>query len=137
LSREVALLLNEKLRPMLWDTITFMSRENIPSGAEWAGVLAKELQGSLFSIVCLTPQNLNSAWVLYEAGALTSQPQQRLCALLLGGVTVRDIPGPLSRYQSRTWSENEFGQLMRDIGALLDNPPSEKQFDTLWRQHWP
>jgi hypothetical protein len=122
---------------MLYDVSTFMSQESIPSGSDWATVLARELQGSIFTIVCLTPQNLSSPWLLYEAGALTREPEQRLCALLLGGVTVQDIPGPLSRYQHRTWSRDQFEVLMRDIRAILAEPPTEKEFDASLKQHWP
>lgn len=137
LSREVALLLSEHLRPILWDVKTFMSGENIPSGSEWTKVLARELKENPFAIVCLTPQNLSSPWLLYEAGALTYNDDNKLCALLLGTLTLEDVRGPLERYQHRALTEKEFRTLLDDIRKMLADPPTEKEFDQNFAMHWP
>ena len=138
LSREVASLLDENIRPLLWGNAdVFMSKHDIASGQDWAKALAKELRQSVFGIVCLTPDNLQSHWLLYEAGALTSREQQRLCTLLLAGLEQKDVPSPLAHYQNRIFCKAEFEALMQDIRAGLDRGPTQKEFDEMFARLWP
>ena len=49
----------------------WMSDSDIPKGKRWALELAGQLAGANFGLVCLTPENLYSPWVNFEAGALS------------------------------------------------------------------
>jgi hypothetical protein len=123
---------------LLWGRVDiFMSEHDIDSGTRWADALAQEVKQSAFTIVCLTPENLQSAWLLYEAGALTSQDKQRLCTLLLGGLQERDVPSPLTLYQNQTFSEVNFQKLMWDILKTVENPPTAKEFTENFSRLWP
>src|SRR3989304_7947901 len=55
----------------------FMSELDIPSGAKWQSTLDDELMTADFGIVCLTPENLSSPWVLFESGALSALKDRR------------------------------------------------------------
>jgi hypothetical protein len=70
LSKSVA----EKLRPWMREIIQglepFVSSLDIQKGNLWLTELMNELEGSSIGIICLTKENLNSKWLLFEAGAL-------------------------------------------------------------------
>src|SRR5258705_8007705 len=53
-------------------------------------------------IVCLTPENQDAPWILYEAGALSKQidDKPRLCTFLLGGLTPPNVRLPLGMFQA-------------------------------------
>src|SRR5260370_42334613 len=48
----------------------FLSSKDIRSGSQWYEIIAKELGQTKFGIVCLTPENLEAPWILFEGGAL-------------------------------------------------------------------
>jgi YD repeat-containing protein len=51
----------------------YISTEDIAKVARWSSEIAKELQNTNYGIVCVTKQNLNSAWINFEAGALSRE----------------------------------------------------------------
>src|SRR5258708_25766630 len=48
----------------------WISREDLAAGTFWSESLQKELDGFDAAILCLTPENTRSPWMLFEAGAL-------------------------------------------------------------------
>lgn len=48
----------------------WMSEASIHAGEGWGISVAKELEASNFGIICITRENLNAPWVLFEAVAL-------------------------------------------------------------------
>jgi hypothetical protein len=107
LSQRVAEILDKYLPLMIQDLKIFLSR-HIESGSRWNLELARELSESSFGILCLTSDNLNSAWLLFEAGALTKHVEGRACGLLIGMLRPVDISGPLSQFQHRAFSRDDF-----------------------------
>src|SRR5258707_22079 len=78
----------------------FVSSEDIRKGKRWLLEVAKELDSSNFGIVCLTRENLEAPWVIFEAGALSkSFKEASVSTLLVGGLGIADIKGPLSHFQ--------------------------------------
>ncbi len=49
----------------------WVSEKDISAGDRWARAIAGELETSNFGILCVTPENLRSEWILFEAGALS------------------------------------------------------------------
>lgn len=48
-----------------------MSEHDIDKGTRNIPAIARNLDETQFGIICLTPENLNAAWLLFEAGALS------------------------------------------------------------------
>ncbi|MBI5279843.1 MAG: hypothetical protein HY854_25655 [Burkholderiales bacterium] len=46
------------------------SQVDISAGDRWAQEVDKQLEASNSGIICVTPENFNLAWILFEAGAL-------------------------------------------------------------------
>ena len=54
-----------------------------------------------YGIVCLTPHNLESPWILFESGALSKRVAHARVSPYLFGLKVADVTGPLSQFHMR------------------------------------
>lgn len=50
---------------------TYFTPDDIEKGAKWSTEVLKELEESEIGILCLTRDNLDKPWILFEAGALS------------------------------------------------------------------
>ncbi len=114
-----------------------MSQHDLSSGGRWTEQLSKELEQSNFGIICLTPDNLQSSWILFEAGALTKHVEGRACCLLLRGLGLADVAGPLSQFQNRVFSRGEFQKLLFDMNHLLEKGLEETNLQMIFDKWWP
>jgi len=137
LSRELAAALRKYLPCMVQGLDVFMSKHDLESGARWSLELAKELDESNFGIICLTPDNLQNPWILFESGALTKHVEGRACGILFGGLTPTDVSGPLSQFQNRVFQKGDFLALLHDINAKLPRPLEIQQLEMIFEKWWP
>lgn len=137
LSRRVAEALRQYLPLMIQGVEAFMSKHDLESGTRWSLELAKELEASRFGVLCLTPDNLDSSWMLFEAGALTKHVEGRAAGLLIGGLKPTDVSGPLSQFQHRSFTRDEVEVLLRDINAASEKPLVSAQLDLIFEKWWP
>ena len=49
----------------------WVSSASIDPGTRWSDEVSRALEDLQFGILCLTPENLTSPWILFEAGALS------------------------------------------------------------------
>jgi hypothetical protein len=115
-----------------------MSSEDIKKGTRWSPAIAKELAESRSAIFCLTPDNLESPWLNFEAGAVSNTPWSANVCTYLFNVTSSDITGPLTQFQwtVATSKEDNLKLLATINGAqqegALDQRRLEKAFNTYW-----
>jgi hypothetical protein len=87
-------------------------------GIRWSEEIGKKLSIADFGIVCLTPENLVSPWLLFEAGALSNAVGNvRVCPLLFG-VNTSDVDGPLSQFQATTYEKHDLFMLLKTLNEL-------------------
>jgi TIR domain len=116
----------------------FVSSE-IKKGSLWLSAVNDELRRADAGLVCLTPQSLDSEWVLFEAGALSTAValrtgEARIFTYLLG-VDPAALPGPLSVYQSTAATMEDT---LRLVNSLLDrNQVDTADFAAVWDKLWP
>lgn len=85
----------------------------------------------------MTPENTDSAWLLFEAGALSKAlGRSRVCPLLLG-MSPSDIDGPLSQFQATTLSREEMFALLVTLNeelkdTKLEDSVLQRMFDRFW-----
>src|SRR5262249_35845537 len=96
-SRFVADVLRNWLPMIVQAAKPWMSDTDIDKGSRGLHEIGRGLDGMKVGIVCLTPENLNVPWVLYEAGALskTIDNKTRLCTYLLASLQFQDVKPPL------------------------------------------
>jgi hypothetical protein len=137
LSRRVAEILRNYLPLALQGLDVFMSKHDLESGGRWGLDLARELEQSSFGILCLTPDNLQSAWLLFEAGALAKHVEGRACGMLINSLKPTDVTGPLAQFQHRAFSAEGVGAILRDMNARLEKPLEQLQVEQVHTKWWP
>lgn len=118
----------------------WMSSSDVAKGTRGLTEVSNVLQGIKIGMVCLTPENLNAPWILYEAGALskTIDEKTRLCTYLLGGLKFQDVEPPLGMFQATNPVKDDTLALLRTINtALGPDPIPESNLARLFERMWP
>ena len=115
----------------------FVSGSDIDKGTRWGTELRNHLEASDFGIVCLTPQNLNSAWILFEAGALSKLDNSRVCPILFG-LKPANVTFPLAQFQLTMPDRQDIKKLVFSMNQALpddrriSNQVLERSFEKFW-----
>jgi hypothetical protein len=114
----------------------FMSDHDIEAGVRWANKLNSELDASKFGIICLTPDNLQAPWLLFEAGALSKSIEGSQVVPYLLNLKSTNIVGPLAQFQGVSADREGTLKLVRSINKVREgNLPEEKllkSFNKWW-----
>lgn len=94
----------------------FISHE-IGAGEKWQRVIDDKLTNADMGIIVLTPENINSAWVLFEAGAIYNKDGKILP--LLCGREAGKIEGPLKNLNYVDFSKKGIKKLLEQINTQL------------------
>lgn len=138
-SRKMAQALYEWLPTVIQAVNPWLSVEDIQKGTRWNDEVATQLQQQRVGIICLTSDNLNAPWLLYEAGALfKAGGRARICTYLLD-IKPSDLTYPLAQFQATTVDKEETKKLLHTInGALgargIQDKTIDKQFDLYWSE---
>jgi len=137
-SKALAQALHEWLPLVLQNIEPWVSDKDISAGDRWAQAIAGELEASNFGIICVTPENLSSEWVLFEAGALSKSMQDAKVIPLLFGLELSDISGPLAQFQAKKVDQNGLLEVVKAINDVAENKTSaetvKKLVPALWSQ---
>ena len=118
-SQAVAEALHGWLPRVIQTVRPFMSEIDIPSGTKWQETLDDEIRKARFGILCLTPENKERPWVLFEAGALSALKGRQVCPYLFG-LSNTDLSGPpLTVFQSNSANHDGTFKLVKAVNALL------------------
>lgn len=118
----------------------WMSDQDIEKGTRALTEVGKALEGMKVGIICLTPENLDAPWILYEAGALSkafSDDKTRLCTYLLAGLKPENVKPPLSMFQWTKSEKEDSKRLLQTVNSAISEEPLpperlDKIFDTWW-----
>jgi hypothetical protein len=115
----------------------FLSSSDIDKGSRWSTEIAGRLAKAKAGIICLTPSNLKSEWLLFEAGALSKTlVDTHVCTLLIG-MKPTDVKGPLSQFQATSTSQGDILQLVRTLNSkLAESAVSENQLEKAFELLW-
>ena len=101
--------------------------------------ITKELNESKIGLLCLTRDNVNSEWILFEAGALSKTLEKsRVCPILFG-IKPTDLSAPLNQFQATEIECEDFRRLINDINNCLEEEKRlpEKTIQTVFNKWWP
>lgn len=121
-----------------FDMVTpFMSEADIGAGERGLRVIERELKGSAFGIIIVTPQNMHAPWLNFEAGALSKaldNLENRVVPLLVGISGTKEWSGPLTQFQARSTSRADVQDILEAIGVAAGVAPSRiaKRIDGWW-----
>lgn len=138
-SQEVAKVLKQWIPCVIQSVEPYFSSGDIDKGARWSTDIAKELQDATFGILCVTQENLNSAWLNFEAGALSkSIDQSKVCPFLVD-LKPSDIQNsPILQFQMASATKEDVLKLFESINANLDDCKlTEDILSTTFETFWP
>lgn len=138
-SKQVATLLDEWLRCVLQAIRPWISTKDIDRGALWFSEIQDQLQDTTIGIICLTQENKERPWILFEAGALAKGlSNSRVCTLLVD-LQPSDIKDPLAQLNHTLPDRDSMFELVHTLNSrlatnALDPRILETVFDTYWEQ---
>ena len=119
-SRQIAIALRNWLPKVIQPTKPYMSERDNEAGTLWEQVIASELEESSFGVVCLTPSNLDSRWLHFEAGAISKAVGESRVVPLLYHLGTRDVGLPLSRFQMKPLDRQGVWETLESMNSRLD-----------------
>jgi hypothetical protein len=140
-SKEAALALHGWLPTVIQTVRPYMSAENIDKGERWSVDIAKQLEETHFGIICVTPDNKEAPWILFEAGALSKSMERARVSPLAFGVSASDFTNsPLLQFQFTLFKKEDVRKLLHSINDAA--PEAEKlaaeilnrTFDRGWKE---
>jgi hypothetical protein len=135
-SKALATVLSSWLAKVLQDVKPWMSEKSIDPGERWSVELEKALETCQYAIICVTPENSNAPWLMFEAGALSRAYNKSKTVPLCCGLGVRDLVGPLAQFQCLAADEAGLRRLVVGLNDVLDTPlpvdALRETFDVWW-----
>jgi hypothetical protein len=115
----------------------WLSRSDIDAGGRWSVEIAKELETCNFGISCITRENQDAPWVLFEAGAIAKSMQDAKVIPLLLDLDKKEISGPLAQFQAKKVEKGEIRELILSVNKSAKNPVSDGTLERLFVALWP
>lgn len=113
----------------------WMSEEDARAGLGWREELREAMRTTHAAVFCLTPENTDSKWVMYEVGAVSECPI--VCPLLLG-LRPHQLPAPLDHLQAVTATKTGSRRLLTSLNeGLGDNGLSSAELRRRFEERWP
>ncbi|WP_025804109.1 toll/interleukin-1 receptor domain-containing protein [Pseudomonas chlororaphis] len=136
-SKALAIALKDWLPLILQYAKPWVSDKDISGGDRWAQAVSSELETSNFGILCITPENLTSEWILFEAGALSKSMLDAKVIPLLWGLELSDLSGPLAQFQALKVDQNGMLNVAKAINAVAENKAADTTVEQLVPALWP
>ena len=116
-----------------------MSEEDIEKGSRGLDDIGKALEATSVGIICLTPENLERPWILFEAGALSKAlgDKTRVCPFLFGDLRPENVKPPLGMFQATKAVKDDTRKLVGTVNRVLGGPLGEEKLDTVFERMWP
>ena len=137
-SHQVALALRDWLPSVIQSVSPYVSSEDIDKGARWSTDIAKELEDSSFGILCVTKENLDAPWLLFEAGALSKMMEKGAVCPFLFDLKMAEIKeGPILQFQTTIYEKEDIKKLLISLNKSCGETGLKedlllKSFDVWW-----
>lgn len=136
-SHQVALVFRDWLPSVIQSITPYVSSEDIDKGARWSTDIAKELEDSSFGILCVTKENLEAPWLLFEAGALSKMMDKASVCPFIFDLKRAEVKGPILQFQSTIFEKEDVKKLLVTLNkscgdAGLKEDLLTKTFEVWW-----
>lgn len=137
LSEKLAEVVSSWLPNVLQFVKPYFTPDDIEKGAKWLEEIATELEKSNAGIICLTKDNFNNPWILFEAGALSKKFDKANVCPILFNLNITDLTGPLTCFQATKFDKADFKKLIVTINntgkeSRLELEILNKAFEKWW-----
>ena len=112
-SHQVAIALRDWIPSVIQSITPYVSSEDIDKGTRWSTDIAKELADSSFGILCVTKDNLEEPWLMFEAGALSKMMDKSYVCPFLFDIKMAEIKeGPILQFQTTKYEKEDIKKLL-------------------------
>lgn len=118
-SKHIAEALRNWLPKVLQSVSPWMSDDDIAAGSRWLPEVAGELANAKLGILCVTPENQASPWLVFEAGALSKTLEQTFVCPMLFDLDIGQLSGPLAQFQASTLDRLGMQRLLETLNFAL------------------
>lgn len=137
-SKQVAEWIDTWLQCTIQSSDPWLSSRSIDRGATWFTEIMNELSDTSIGIICLTKENKDKPWILFEAGAIAKGlSSNRVCTFLIDLEPI-DLVNPLAQFNHTLYNRESLLQLLMTINNLSESPLKpfilEKVFDKYWSE---
>jgi tetratricopeptide (TPR) repeat protein len=137
-SRKLAQALHPWLALMLQAVRPWMSEQDVDAGQRWGNEIAVRLQEANFGIICVTPENREAPWLLFEAGALAKAIDLARVVPVLIGLGKADLQWPLAQFQAVEADMEGILSLVTALNASLgESAIPANALITTYKALWP
>ncbi len=119
-SHKLALVFRDWLPSVIQAIVPYVSSEDIDKGARWSTDIAKELENSTFGILCVTRDNINAPWLIFEAGALSKTMDKSLVTPFLFDIKRSEVDGPMLQFQSTVFDRDDLKKLVKTLNKACE-----------------
>ncbi|MFT3796475.1 TIR domain-containing protein [Flavobacterium sp.] len=140
-SNKIAEALRNWLEQVIQSTEPWIST-SIDKGRKWSQEISDRLEESKIGIICLTRENLNAPWILFEAGAISKTSDSYVCTLLTDISSPTEVSGPLSSFQATKFNKADIFKLCKTINSKIKDSKggkslNEKSLEDIYETFWP
>lgn len=138
-SKKIAEALKQWLRYVIQSVDPFVSSQDISKGARWSTDIAQQLQDTSFGILCVTKENFQQPWLIFEAGALSKTIDKTYVVPLLFDLEPSDLQdSPLLQFQAASFSREEIKKLIESLNkACVTGTLSQQDLDATFDVWFP
>jgi hypothetical protein len=137
-SRRVAELLRTWVECVIQAVEPWVSSSDIDRGSLWFTQIIDELSTTTHGIICLTRDNKEKPWILFDAGALAKGLGSSRIYTLLVDLNPEDIRDPLAQFNHTRPTEGEIFKLVSSINKGLEGKGlKEGVLRSAFATYWP
>jgi hypothetical protein len=137
-SKSAALGLKSLLQDLFEEAVQVFVSDHISPGEAWAQRLGTELEQSEFGILCLTQDNFQAPWLLFEAGAIAKKfGTARLVPYLIDELPPTSDRSPLAQFQHVRADRDGTYRLVVSINGVRENPKPTDRLERSFARWWP
>ncbi len=114
-SKAIAIALKNWIPDAMQQVDVWMSEHDIDAGSRWGNELSSMLEEANFGIICLTAENQNAPWLLFEAGCLAKASKVARVVPYLYGLSPTDVRYPLAQFQGVTATKPGTLKLLQSL----------------------
>ena len=138
-SKAIATVFSNWLSQVIQAVEPWLSTE-IQKGSRWGTEVNESLQVLPVAIICLTRENLQAPWILFEAGAISSHKEAFVCTLL-HGIEPTDVKPPLSQFQHTSFEKDDIKKLLESINRRIADAGgkslTDQNLSDIFEFNWP
>ena len=136
-SKRIAEALNDWLPEVIEGVKPWISTHDIGAGQRWGPEINRQLEQTSFGIVCLTRDNLQAPWILFEAGALAKAVDSSRVVPYLFGVPGSDVVPPLGQFNHVSADREGTYRLLHGVNAQYGGKYDDIRLDRKFQKYWP